>query len=563
MDNSNAVNTHVTTHAEAMYLRPDANIELLNCRWHAWQHTMSPLQHAMNLAFRQLPLLESFVANPAVHVACSADPAMLGGPFVDLPASHVTEVTDLIAETRKRSGHLLEVAQAIRDLFALLGSKGKGYSLDAIYETLPPSLQGIVEVAYDVQNAPVVKVREEVLLDDPYFRSGFTELALTRTADEKRNFFINTPKIPEPDDVVVPVAFDSPVLQTLAMSRIRPVELDRLAGELGLDDGPRRLAPFFTVEAPERAEPHFQGEGVRVRYFGHACVILQTASTSVLIDPRFAFERNSELATFTFYDLPDKVDYVFVSHAHQDHFCPETLTQLRGRAGRFLVPRNNRGAFCDPDMKLTLNQLGFHDVEALDDLQRVDIPGGYIVSIPFPGEHCGLEILSKHCALVVLEGRRFLFLVDSDAVDPRLYSRIKKHVGHIDALFIGMECHGAPVTWLYGPLLPKTMNRRDEESRRGNGSNCDRASRVVEELGCSNIYVYAMGMEPWNNHLLGLEYEPDSVQIMESEAFIAGCRAAGRSAERFKGCREFVFPPVAGTPEAGQGSTRVEYLTEA
>ena len=546
---------HDIGNSQGLFLRPDTNIELLSCRWYAWQHTMAPIQHAMNLAYRQIPLLESFVANPAIHCASSADPELLGGPFVDLPVSKVPEVAALIAATKERCANLLELAKAINELFAMLATKGKGYSLDSIYDALPPSLQGIVELAYDVQNSPVVTIREEVLYDDERYHCAFREVALTKTADERRNFFINTPKTLEPDEVFLPIGFDSRALHALTKARLHPVRLHELSNELGLNGDTQSLMPFFTSEPPLRAAPDYDEEGVRIRYFGHACVAVQSASTSILIDPRFAFERNDDLATLTFYDLPDTIDSVFISHAHQDHFCAETLSQLHGRVGRFLVPRNNRGSVCDPSMKLTLAELGFDNVEPLDDLQRVSIPGGYIVSIPFPGEHCGLEVQSKHCALVVLEGLRFLFLVDSDAVDLALYSKLKKHIGHIDALFIGMECHGAPLTWLYGPLLPKTVLRRDDESRRGNGSNCDRAWRVIEELGCETVYVYAMGMEPWNNHLLGLEYSPESVQIMESNALVERCRAAGLHAERLKGCREFFFrkpavAPVRATDEA-------------
>jgi L-ascorbate metabolism protein UlaG (beta-lactamase superfamily) len=527
--------------SEAMFLRPDTNVELLSCRWHAWQHTISTVQHAMNLAYRQIPLLESFVANPAIHCASSADPALLGAPFVDLPESKVSEVATLLAETKRRCVNLLELAGAFRDLFSSLSVKGKGHSLDAIYETLPESLRGVVELAYDIQNAPVVKIREELLRQDRHYECAFREVALTRTEDAQRNFFINTPKLPQDDDLIVPVDFAGRALELLAAARLHAVNLTELSIELGLQGDTRSLLPFFTSERPVRVSPAHQGGGVRVRYFGHACVMVQTARTSVLIDPRFAFERTRELATLTFYDLPDVVDNVFLSHSHQDHFCPETLCQLRGRVGRLLVPRNNRGSICDPSMKLTLQELGFGNVDVLDDLQDVEIPGGRIVSIPFPGEHCGLEVQSKHCALVIVDGLRLLFLVDSDAVDLALYTRLKQHVGRVDAVFIGMECHGAPLTWLYGPLLPKTPLRRDDESRRGNGSNCGRAWAVIQELECTNIYIYAMGMEGWNQHLLGLEYAQDSVQIQQSDELIGRCRAAGLHAERLKGCREFIL----------------------
>jgi L-ascorbate metabolism protein UlaG (beta-lactamase superfamily) len=531
-----------------MFLRPDTNVELLNCRWHAWQHTVSPAQHAMNLTYRQIPLLESFIANPAIHCASSADPALLGGPFVDLPVSKVPEVSALLDITRERCGHLIELAKAFRELFALLDNSGKGYSLDAVYDKLPLPLRGVVELAYDIRNTPVVKIREELLQRDPYYRSPFREIALSKTADTARNFFINTPKMPEGDDLIVPIDFDNRGVDLLSRARLESVSLVELSVELGLDGATQRLLPFFTDVPPVRIAPHYSGDGVRVRYFGHACVLVQTATTGVLIDPRFAFERNEDLATLTFYDLPDFVDHVFISHSHQDHFCPETLAQLRGRVGRFLVPRNNRGSLCDPSMKLTLAELGFDNVDMLDDLQQIEIPGGHIVSIPFPGEHCGLDVQSKHCALIIVNGIRILLLVDSDAVDLALYTRLKKSIGKVDALFIGMECDGAPLTWLYGPLLSKTVLRRDDESRRGNGSNSDRAWRVIQELGCTNIYVYAMGMEPWNNHLLGLEYAADSVQIKESDDLIERCRSAGLHAERLKGCREFLFDRPSEVP---------------
>src|SRR5262249_43765251 len=122
-----------------------------------------------------------------------------------------------------------------------------------------------------------------------------------------------------------------------------------------------------------------------------------------------------------------------------------------------------------------------------------------------------------------------------------LFTRLSQRIGKVDALFIGMECHGAPLTWLYGPLLMTAVSRRDDDSRRLSGSDCARAWRVVEELDCSRVFVYAMGQEPWLKHLMGLAYKPGSVQLIESDKFIERCRGDSIPAERLYGCREMLL----------------------
>ena len=81
--------------SDQAFLKPDVKIELLVGRWFAWPHLISPVQHAMNIAFRHLPLMQSFVANPQVHIAAANDPDMLGGPFLDLPETAVPEIKEL------------------------------------------------------------------------------------------------------------------------------------------------------------------------------------------------------------------------------------------------------------------------------------------------------------------------------------------------------------------------------------------------------------------------------------------------------------------------------------
>ena len=42
-------------------------------------------------------------------------------------------------------------------------------------------------------------------------------------------------------------------------------------------------------------------------------------------------------------------------------------------------------------------------------------------------------------------------------------------------------------------------------------------------------------------YLMGLAYRPDSIQIVESDKFVAKCRDMGIDAARLRGCREWLL----------------------
>jgi hypothetical protein len=221
------------------------------------------------------------------------------------------------------------------------------------------------------------------------------------------------------------------------------------------------------------------------------------------------------------------------------------LLQIRPRIRKIVIPLNNRGSLSDPSMKLCLAQLGFYDVITLGYFDSISFSDGRVVSIPFPGEHSDLDIYSKQSIFVEVKGRRLLFLVDSDGWDSMLYQRIAQQIlgpeRHVDALFLGMECNGAPLTWLYGPLLSRPISRRDDDSRRLSGSNYERALRIIGQFECSRVYVYAMGQEPWLKHIMGLEYATDSIQLTESNKLVDHCRSEGMVCERLYGSRDLLI----------------------
>src|SRR5205823_143569 len=75
---------------------------------------------------------------------------------------------------------------------------------------------------------------------------------------------------------------------------------------------------FLTTEAPVPYQP-YQGKGARWRYFGHACILVEAAGMKLLFDPVISYTYETNLPRYTYRDLPDDIDYVLITHNHQDH----------------------------------------------------------------------------------------------------------------------------------------------------------------------------------------------------------------------------------------------------
>jgi hypothetical protein len=104
-----------------------------------------------------------------------------------------------------------------------------------------------------------------------------------------------------------------------------------------------------------------------------------------------------------------------------------------------------------------------------------------------------------------------------------------------------MECDGAPLTWLYGPLLTRKIERVMDESRRLSGSNYEQGAHIVNQFNCKEVYVYAMGQEPWLNYVMSIKYTAESRPITESNKLIAECVQRGKTAERLFGEKEILL----------------------
>ncbi|GJL54217.1 MAG: hypothetical protein NPIRA02_13490 [Nitrospirales bacterium] len=184
--------------------------------------------------------------------------------------------------------------------------------------------------------------------------------------------------------------------------------------------------------------------------------------------------------------------------------------------GVVVVPSGSAGSLTDPSLETMLRVLGFPEVTSLAELETRELGDALTVtSIPFLGEHVDLDVRTKMIPLVELSGRRFMFATDVPLVEPALFERLGDAVNRIDALFVGMECMGAPLTWLYGPLLDQRPTREHDQSRRLNGSDAAMANELARIVGARRIYAYAMGYEPWFRHLTGSDYDVDSEQYRQ------------------------------------------------
>jgi L-ascorbate metabolism protein UlaG (beta-lactamase superfamily) len=503
-------------------------VEPLVNKFVAWSHVMSPVPYSLHLQHYQLGVLRSYLEDPQVHARACEDPKLRSGPFVDVPAARAGEVAAFLAETEATHAASLRLADNLVAFHNRLVEEAKGQSLEPYYPQVPPELRGYVELIYDYYNRPTVRCLETMLYESPFYDEGLQSFRLFRQRrDDARPFFMSTPRLPEADQIEWRVPFESPLVDEFFKLERAPQPLGYIRELLGLkpaDD--RLLLPLLTTREAAPA-PSWGGDSVRVRYCGHACVLVEWNGVSILTDPFLGVtpvEGGRE--RFTYQDLPEKIDYVVITHGHHDHFCLESLLRLRHRIGCLVVPRASGLHYGDISLKALARKVGFTNVVELDALESVALPGGEIVAIPFMGEHADLPH-SKAAYVVRAGAEQLLFAADSDCLDRRVYDHVRRALGTVQSVFIGMECVGAPLTWSCGSFLPVRPEHSLEQSRRYKGCDSERARTLLDALGAERLYVYAMGLEPWLEFLLGLALTPDSPQITEAESLLRRARETG------------------------------------
>lgn len=535
-------------------------------RWEAWAHLIPPVPASLHLREYQIKLLKSYLADPKIHANVCANPKLRSGPFVDVPPARAGEVKDFLKQTEEDLAANLKLAQAIMDFQNFLVGEAKGLSLDPYYQRLPSELRGYVELTYDYYNRPAIRFFEGLLYESPYYRSDLQSFRMLRQQhDNSRSFIMSTPRFPQDDQIEWNVSFADSVVDELFRLNTTPQPLGYIRELLDVSLANEETLLSLLSEKPAVVPPEkWNRPDARVRYFGHACALIEWKGVSILTDPYIGvMPVSGGVDRLTYDDLPETIDYVLITHNHHDHFGLEALLRLRHKIGCLVVPRSSGFFYGDLSLKLLAQKVGFKNVVELDCMQSIPLPDGEIVAIPFLGEHADLP--HSKSAYVIRTGRKqMMFAADSDCLDEYLYENVRRSLGPIHTVFLGMECVGAPLSWSCGSFLPVKPDRAINQSRRYKGSDSERGQKMLAAVGAERLYIYAMGMEPWFEHLLGLAYDEDAVQLRESSNLVTVAREAGfKAAERLFGKREIILPATSDDDVAIEVATSPDSIEDS
>ncbi len=109
----------------------------------------------------------------------------------------------------------------------------------------------------------------------------------------RRPFMLSAPRLVGPDEVQVQILFASAGLDGLFRMKRGPQLLAAVRESLDLQGADDLFPSLFTTRPPRTYEA-YRGDGVRWRYFGYACILIETSGVSILIDSVLSYIRTSQ-----------------------------------------------------------------------------------------------------------------------------------------------------------------------------------------------------------------------------------------------------------------------------
>jgi len=504
------------------YLQNSVSFEPTIGGWYAWIQLLPPHTASLNFLNRYIPILESFINFPELHAQAASDPKLFAGPYANLSVLAKEKIQHYLEVFSLKANELFKLATAIIELNKEIANF-TGKSFDALYVLLPDNLRDCIELVYNEFNKPSIRYIEPLL-----YKKFFNILATMQSFhvypyDNSRSFVLSTPRVSSiHNGLEINIPFKNKVYDELFGAASIPIEVEDIAEKLAIQS--TELDAFKGLFHEEKLNKLYQSsDELTLKYFGHACVLIESRGKSILIDPLIhSVKINSQenKQSYTYDDLPEKIDYVLITHSHHDHFNIETLLRIRHKIGKIIVPQNNNGSILDPSLKFALTELGFKDISSLEEFDTIGEDSFKITALPFWGEHADFDIRSKTIYLVSVHNKNIMFATDMNYINDISYNKYIDCIKQVDALFIGTEFVGASADWLYGSVILSEFSHQNKFSRRLCSSNAEKGYKLAKTINAKSVYIYALGQEPWLSHIMGMKHNTDSLQSREADKLV-------------------------------------------
>lgn len=206
-------------------------------------------------------------------------------------------------------------------------------------------------------------------------------------------------------------------------------------GLLELREGPP--APAEALRAPDRPQ---------VTWLGHAAVLVQTPSTSVLVDPLFFAPSDppDEWDSHPRFDpraLPP-LDAILITHGDNDHLNPNSLGLLDPETPVLIPALPAYPAGFQVDLKGVLRVLGYRRIIEMSVGSGHRVGDLLVTAWPFEGENWGLD-LAQVTYLVESEALSVYLSADALRMDETM-TAIASRARPVDVAFMGVSGNAEP-----------------------------------------------------------------------------------------------------------------------
>ena len=189
--------------------------------------------------------------------------------------------------------------RSTKELDDLLRQKSDGYSLEPLYAKVPELLRGYVELVYDLNHHATFRLVEPLLYRSSFYDPGRQSFMLSVIAEDERPFVLSTPRLKGPDDAHLRFPFGSPAADELFKMKRTPRPYELVQEITNVPESDAALLRSFFTPTPPKPYQRYTGSGLRWRYFGHACILVETQDISILFDPVLSYTYENPLSRLT------------------------------------------------------------------------------------------------------------------------------------------------------------------------------------------------------------------------------------------------------------------------